>query len=192
MLSTLRAGGLPGTCGCKICRLPHRFLSQRPKRQRKVSQVLAEAGTFRLIAVDVLFCSSLSMWISGVFIVEDSAIITPVIVNDSVGSDSSLNGENYLFLSNWCFSGNHRVSCLNEPSKDTDCIIILAHKVVVSIFRVVKFPKFLRERRGVCLVVLLCPELLSCCWTNDLLFSSECGQDDLKFLYATLRFAFLT
>jgi len=60
---------------------------------------------------------------------------------------------------------------------------------------VVKVPEYLRERRetanalvGVCLVIMLCLEPIIHCWTygedNDLLFTSDCGQDDLKFVYS--------
>ena len=57
-----------------------------------------------------------------------------------------------------------------------------------------KVPEYHRERRetanalvGVCLVVMLCMEPITHLWTFgediDLLFTSACGQDDLKFLY---------
>ena len=45
---------------------------------------------------------------------------------------------------------------------DSRVIGLLLHslRVVVSSFRVVKVPLFLRESRGVCIVVLVCPELV--------------------------------
>ena len=42
-----------------------------------------------------------------------------------------------------------------------------------------------------CLVLMLCPELITRCWTyaenNDLLSSSDWGEVDLKFLYCEVQ-----
>ena len=57
-------------------------------------------------------------------------------------------------------------------------LLLRSLRVVVSSFRVVKFPYFLQESRG----SLHCGPVVP----------GACGQDDLNFLYAILRIAFLT
>uniref|UniRef100_A0A7S1AZ59 Globin domain-containing protein n=1 Tax=Noctiluca scintillans TaxID=2966 RepID=A0A7S1AZ59_NOCSC len=133
-----------------------------------------------------------------------------------------LYGKSWLLLTLGIFICSQSVVInMNEPSKEAERITTFACRVfvygfsmtqtlfshltqvcaaykneeTVSIFRVIKVPEYLRERRetasalvGVCLVVMLGLEPILHCWThgedNDLLFTSDCGQDDLKFLYS--------